>query len=64
MKKYKKIALSNKMGEKQASPLMREFSAFWQFFKTNVILSVAELIFYSQKTRNCGHLVGLRCKNI
>ena len=29
--------LRNKSNREQASPLMREFSASWQFFKTNVI---------------------------
>ena len=44
---------------KQASSLMHEFSASWQFFKTNKrdLKSVAELILYSQKTRNCGHFL-------
>ena len=36
---------------------MREFSASRHFFKTNVTQSVAELILYSQKTRNCGHFL-------
>ena len=36
----------------QGSPRMCEFSAFRHFFKTNVAQSVAELILYSQKTRN------------
>ena len=36
----------------QGSPSMCEFSAFRHFFKTNVAQSVAELILYSQKTRN------------
>ena len=37
--------------------VMREFSASRHFFKTNVTESVAELILYSQKTRNCGHFL-------
>ena len=37
--------------------VMREFSASRHFFKTNVTQSVAELILYSQKTRNCGHFL-------
>ena len=57
---------------KQGSPLMREFSAFWYLFlvfqNKSDLKRVAELIIYSQKTRNCGHflsyLLGLRCKNI
>ena len=37
--------------------VVRVFSAFRHFFKTNVTQSVAELIQNSQKTWNCGHFL-------
>ena len=36
----------------QGLPSVCEFSAFRHFFKTNVAQSVAELVLYTQKTRN------------
>ena len=36
----------------QGLPSVCEFSAFRHFFKANVAQSVAELVLYSQKTRN------------
>ena len=41
----------------QTTSVMREFSASWHFFKTNMTQSVAEFILYSQKTRNCGYFL-------
>ena len=36
----------------QGVPSMREFSGSRHFFKTNVAQRAAELVLYSQKTRN------------
>ena len=33
----------------QGLPIVCEFSAFWQFFKTNEAQGFAELVLYSQK---------------
>ena len=43
----------------QRTSVMREFSASRHFFKTNVTQSVAELILYSQKTRDFGHFLSI-----
>ena len=43
---------SDRISLNQGFPSVCEFSAFRHFFKTNVAQNVAELVLYSQKTRN------------
>ena len=48
----RKLAARENIGKTQTASVMRKFSAFRHFFKTNVTQSVAEFILYSQKTQN------------